>query len=132
MNQQQHQPMATDAGQQQENQVHTEPTLAAWRKWLEGSFHTMLQATQLQKQLQEWGVSMEEDLTEQAIPLGVVVVLNTRTGGLASTMDQKASHMALGSLELTYNAKGCNQISPKANSSKWQLQKQYTHHCKIG
>ena len=56
----------------------------------------MLQATQLQQQLQEWGVSMEEDLTEQAIPLGAIVALNTRTGGLASTMDQKASHMALG------------------------------------
>ena len=48
----QQQPMATDAAQGK-NQVHTEPTLAAWRKWLEGPHQTILQATQLQQQLQE-------------------------------------------------------------------------------
>ena len=95
MEDQQNQPMPIDAGQGQ-NQVSTEPTLAAWRKWLEGPFQTMLQSTQLQQKLQEWGVAMEEDLTEQTIPSGAIQALNTRTGGIATNMDLKQSYMALG------------------------------------
>uniref|UniRef100_A0A7S1NFY2 Uncharacterized protein n=1 Tax=Eutreptiella gymnastica TaxID=73025 RepID=A0A7S1NFY2_9EUGL len=127
MDSQSNQPMPIDAGQGQ-NQVSMEPTLAAWRKWLEGPFQTMLQSTQLQQQLQEWGVAMEEDLTDQGIPSGAIQALNARTGGIANNMDLKESYMALG----TYNAKDYNQTSLKADSSKLQLQNQLTNHYKTG
>ena len=69
-----------------------EPTIAAWKRWLQGPFQTIMADAKLREQAAEWTISLMEDMAEDKVLEGAVPALVLRAG---MDMDKEQAITAL-------------------------------------
>ena len=57
-----------------------EPSLAAWKRWVQGLYVAFVANKKVQDQVAEWTIQFIEDLSEENVPDGAVPALVARTG----------------------------------------------------
>ena len=57
-----------------------EPTLAAWRRWVQGPFVAITEKAKLKDRIEEWTLQFMEDLDDEDVPEGAVPALAARAG----------------------------------------------------
>ena len=60
--------------------AENEPMIAAWARWVQGPFQTIMTNAKLREQAAEWTMSLMEDMVEDEVREGAVPALVLRAG----------------------------------------------------
>ena len=72
----------------------SKPTIAAWKRWVQGPFQTIMTNEKLREQTAEWTISLMEAMVEDEVPEGAVPALVLRAG-MAMEKDEAITALAV-------------------------------------